>query len=302
MENQDGYLVGKKTLQRYDETARRVLGSGGGEGKQTQGPDEFFRKPKFVKTPSSGITTSDPTQPGSATCKVMEWNGDWTQLTENTDIEETVYSLETIAGDTIVEVKPVAGRLFATPSGGDSSGGISSYVYWAGSLSPDLNPPLGGTTVSETGFSGADVYNVDSSSPDFTTTSGVTSVNGCYMWANLTIRWSYGLSYQIGTSPTYAVPANTTGLMTLDNVDWLGGGGSAKNDFNSGCFHFGATTPTNHTFHGDQTWNTHASIAAGGALGVNFNTVPQTGASANTALTQFLISFGGTLTILAISK
>ena len=176
----DGYLVSKETLRRYDEVTDRVLGNGGQAPNQINGLEKFLRKPKFVKTPSGGITTTDPTQPGSATCKVMEWNGDWSQLTENTDIEETVYSLVSIAGDTIVEVKPVAGRLFAVVP----SEGISAA--WA-NVSIDQPAQTGGQSTGEAVLSGS----LTNDSSRFDSQSGINLKNAGYYHGVLSGELTY---------------------------------------------------------------------------------------------------------------
>jgi hypothetical protein len=110
----DGYLVEGETLRRFDAASRLVLNNRGADALQNR-PEVFQRRGgRIFKTPAGGITTSDPTQPGSAVCTLYEWNGAWTQLTA-TATTETVYSLENVAGNTLVRVQNFAGRAFVVP-------------------------------------------------------------------------------------------------------------------------------------------------------------------------------------------
>jgi hypothetical protein len=280
------------------EAEKRLMSS----GVRTRNRPQTNYASYIVKTPSGGIPARSGTTLGSATCTVQ--NVSTTTISDG--ISETVLNLSdtAIAGSTyVMATRDRQGNYIAEALG--SSGQQNSYVYWGGSYTGgiDGSPPGGGTTVSKTTFSGAEIFNADSSDPDFSDSSGTITANtDCFMFAMLHVTWTYGASWQIGTSPVYAVPANIVGTMTLDGVNFVGSGGASVNDFNSGCFYFGATTPTTETFDGDQTWNVHGWVEADETLGVNFQTKPQTGAAANGALTQTLGSISANLTILAVAK
>lgn len=279
------------------EAEKRLMSS----GVRTRNRPQTNYASYIVKTPSGGIPARSGTTLGSATCTVQ--NVSTTTISDG--ISETVLNLSdtAIAGSTyVMATRDRQGNYIAEAPGG--SGLKNSYVYWGGSFAGTIDgrPTGGGTTVSQTTFSSADIYNSDSSDPDFSDSSGTITANvECFMWAMLSVEWTYGGSTQIGTSPVYAVSANIVGELTLDGVGF-GAGGTSVNDFNSGCFYFGATTPTTGTFHGDQTWNVHGLVDADETLGVNFETKQQTGAAQNSALTQDLTSITAALTILAVAK
>lgn len=89
-----------------------------GESERTaNGMPAFGRPTRFYKTPPGGIPAPAAGQfmISSADCRLLKINDDNNQLVE-TNTDEKVYSLEPIAGDTLIEVSQINGVPFAKVS------------------------------------------------------------------------------------------------------------------------------------------------------------------------------------------
>jgi len=108
----NGVTLSESTALKFEKASNQVLNDRGVETKQLD-EEPRRRSGRFYRTPANGVSApSSATEPSSASCIKMIFNGSGTEL-EATTSEETIYFRRAMPGSRIVEVMTIAGKQFA---------------------------------------------------------------------------------------------------------------------------------------------------------------------------------------------